>query len=109
MAGPSARPQADVRPKLRLDKWLWAARFFKTRDLAVDVIERGHVRINGQKCRKPGHGVGAGDVLTFAQGGHIRVVRVLSLADRRGAAPEAQLLYIDLDETAPAATASPLE
>ena len=109
MAGPSARPQPDVQPKQRLDKWLWAARFFKTRDLAVDVIERGHVRINGAKCRKPGHGVAAGDVLTFAQAGNIRVVRVTALHDKRGTATDAQMLYHDLDETAPAATASPLE
>ena len=109
MAGPSAKAAPGVQPKLRLDKWLWAARFFKSRDLAVDVIERGHVRINGTKCRKPGHSVAAGDVLTFAQSGHIRVVRVVELQARRGSAPEAQLLYDDLDETAAPATASPLE
>ena len=99
----------EKRPKLRLDKWLWAARFFKSRDLAVEVIERGHVRINGQKCRKPGHGVGAGDVLTFAQAGEIRVVRVTALDDKRGSASVAQLLYHDLDQTNPDATVSPLE
>jgi len=109
LAGPSARPQPDAPPKQRLDKWLWAARFFKTRDLAVEVIERGHVRINGAKCRKPGHGVAGGDVLTFAQAGNIRVVRVLALHDKRGTATDAQLLYHNLDEAAPAATASPLE
>ncbi len=109
MAGPSARPQSDVQPKLRLDKWLWAARFFKSRDLAVEVIERGHVRINGMKCRKPGHGVGAGDVLTFAQAGEIRVVRVAALDERRGSAAVAQQLYHDLDHPTPDATVSPLE
>ncbi len=109
MAGPGAKPAADVQPKLRLDKWLWAARFFKSRDLAVEVIERGHVRINGAKCRKPGHGIGQGDVLTFAMAGDIRVVRVLELSGKRGAATSAQLLYDDLDKTCPPATASPLE
>ncbi len=109
MAGPSARPAPDVQPKLRLDKWLWAARFFKSRDLAVEVIERGHVRINTAKCRKPGHGVGVGDVLTFAQAGNIRVVRVTALDDKRGSATDAQQLYHDLDQTDLDATASPLE
>ena len=99
----------EKRPKLRLDKWLWAARFFKSRDLAVEVIERGHVRINGQKCRKPGHGVGQGDVLTFAQAGNIRVVRVTTMAAQRGSATDAQQLYHDLEQTSPDATVSPLE
>ena len=99
----------EKRPKLRLDKWLWAARFFKSRDLAVEVIERGHVRINAAKCRKPGHGVGIGDVLTFAQAGNIRVVRVTALGAKRGSATDAQELYDDLDQTGPPATASPLE
>jgi len=53
---------------IRLDKWLWQARFFKTRALAADLAESGHLRINGQPTRKPGAGVGAGDVLTFPQG-----------------------------------------
>ena len=109
MAGPGAKPQPFVQPKLRLDNWLWAARFFKSRDLAVEVIERGHVRINGMKCRKPGHGVGQGDVLTFAQAGNIRVIRVTALHDKRGSATDAQQLYADLDQTTPSATASPLE
>ncbi|MDO8984754.1 S4 domain-containing protein [Cypionkella sp.] len=47
MAGQGAKPQKDVQPKLRLDKWLFAARFFKTRDLASEMIESGHLRLNG--------------------------------------------------------------
>ena len=103
MAGPGARPAANVQPKLRLDKWLWAARFFKTRDLAAEVIEGGHLRLNGQHCRKPGHAVSPGDVLTFAQGRAIRVIRVLDLSGSRGPAPVAQSLYHDLapDPAAP--------
>ena len=104
MAGPGAKPAKDVQPKLRLDKWLWSARFFKTRDLAAEVIESGHLRLNGQHCRKPGHGVSPGDVLTFAQGGRIRVVRILGLALRRGPAPEAQACYVRLDPDLPAAS-----
>jgi ribosome-associated heat shock protein Hsp15 len=82
---------------IRLDKWLWQARFFKTRALAADLAESGHLRINGQPTRKPGAGVGAGDVLTFPQGARIRVVRILAIGLRRGPASEAQMLYLDLD------------
>ena len=102
MAGPGAKPAKDVQPKLRLDKWLFAARFFKNRELAAEVIENGHLRLNGQRCQKPGHGVSAGDTLTFPQGRAIRVIRVLALAERRGPATEAQALYHDLAPTADA-------
>lgn len=96
MAGPGARP-GPSEPRLRLDKWLWQARFFKTRDLAAEMVAGGGLRLNGQHCAKPGHGLGAGDVLTFAQGARIRVVRVLALGQRRGPAEEAQGLYLDLE------------
>lgn len=81
---------------MRIDKWLWHARFFKTRTLAASVVSAGHVRINSVKAAKPAQGVAAGDVLTFAQGDHVRVVRVLAHGVRRGPAPEAQTLYEDL-------------
>ncbi len=109
MAGPGGKANPAVQPKLRLDKWLWHARFFRSRDLAAEVVEGGHLRINGQRCKKPGHGVGIGDVLTFAQENQIRVVRVLHLGLRRGASEEARLLYSDLDLPGADATASPLE
>ena len=82
--------------KLRIDKWLWHARFFKTRGLSAKQVSGGHVRINRQKTLKPAHGVTFGDVLTFAQGDNIRVVKILALGERRGPAPEAQSLYEDL-------------
>jgi ribosome-associated heat shock protein Hsp15 len=104
LAGPSGKADPGVQPKLRLDKWLFHARFFKSRDLAQDCVESGHLRLNAQRCKKPGHGVVVGDVLTFPQGGQIRVVRVLALAQRRGPATVAQALYCDLD--APGADAS---
>ena len=104
MAGPSGKADPGVQPKLRLDKWLFHARFFKSRDLAQDCVESGHLRLNAQRCKKPGHGVAVGDVLTFPQGGQIRVVRVLALAERRGPATVAKALYCDLD--APGADAS---
>ena len=91
------KPIAPLRPKLRIDKWLFHARFFKSRDLAAECVESGHLRINGMRCQKAGHGIGAGDVLTFPQANRIRVVRVLAIAERRGPATEAQGLYADLD------------
>jgi ribosome-associated heat shock protein Hsp15 len=102
LAGKGARPSPDARPGLRLDKWLWQARFFKDRGLAAAQIEKGRIRINGQRMHKPGHAVREGDVLTFVQGDAIRVIRVLQLGVRRGPATEAQGLYADLDAENPA-------
>lgn len=91
--GSSTRPA-----RLRLDKWLWQARFFKTRSLATKQIASGHVRVNGARAGKPAHAVGPGDVLTFVQARQVRVVEIIALGDRRGPAPEAQALYNDLTE-----------
>ncbi len=81
---------------LRLDKWLWYARFFKSRSLATQLCSAGKLRIGGRIIDKPHHKVRIDDVLTFPQGRHIRVIKVLALASRRGPAPEAQALYEDL-------------
>jgi ribosome-associated heat shock protein Hsp15 len=81
---------------LRVDKWLWQARFFKTRALAAQVAAKGRLRINRSVITKSHHRVRPGDVLTFPQGAIIRVVRVLELGSRRGPASEAQALYEDL-------------
>ena len=97
MAGPSGKTDPNAAGKLRLDKWLWQARFFKSRGLAAELIEAGSVRVNGTRVSRPGRDVGAGDTLTFPQGDRIRLVRVLALGQRRGPAPEAQALYLDLD------------
>lgn len=83
-------------PTIRLDKWLWHARFFKTRGLAAGQVTKGHVRLNGTKVHKPGHVLRAGDTLTFPQGDGVRVIRVLAHGDRRGPPSEAQALYFDL-------------
>lgn len=80
----------------RLDKWLWFARFAKSRTLAARLCAEGRVRINREVSRKPSVAVRAGDVLTFPQGPHIRVVRVLLAGVRRGPAVEARTLYEDL-------------
>ena len=97
MAGPSGRADPAAAPKQRLEKWLWHARFFKTRARAADVIAAGSVRVNATRISRPGRDVTAGDVLTFPQGPRIRVIRILALGLRRGPAPEAQYLYLDLE------------
>ena len=86
----------EPRPTQRLDKWLWQARFFKTRTLSAREIAAGHCRVNGTRVSKPAAAVGEGDVLTFPQGRRIRVVRVTGLPARRGPAAEAQGHYEDL-------------
>ncbi|SFN59453.1 heat shock protein Hsp15 [Roseovarius lutimaris] len=87
--------------RIRLDKWLWHARFFKTRTLAAKEVSAGHIRVNGTRVSKPAQAVGSDDVLTFVQGRAARVVRVLAIGTRRGPAPEAQLLYDDLSPPVP--------
>ncbi len=83
-------------PSLRLDKWLWHARFVKTRGLGADYAERGRVRLNGQPALKAHQAIRVGDILTLGFGPQVRVVRVLGLGERRGPAPEAQGLYQDI-------------
>lgn len=90
----------------RLDKWLWFARFFKSRTLAGKACGTRKVRINGQIASKAAATVKVDDVLTFPRGHHIRVVRILDLGQRRGPAPEAQALYEDLAPPEDAAAAT---
>ena len=82
--------------RIRLDRWLFFARFFKTRSLSSKQIEAGHVRVNATKVLKPATSISIGHVLTVAQSRSIRVVEVLALGHRRGPASEAQRLYRDL-------------
>lgn len=89
-------------PFLRLDKWLWYARFFKSRSTAGRLCAAGRVRIAGETVTKAHHRVRPGDVITFPQARQIRVVKVLALGTRRGPAPEARLLYDDLQPPTPA-------
>ncbi len=81
---------------LRLDKWLWYARFFKSRSLANRFCTDKRLRINESVLKKAHQTIRVGDVLTFAKGPHVRVIRVLALGTRRGPAVEAQALYEDL-------------
>lgn len=85
----------EPRETIRLDKWLWHARFFKTRTLAATVVKAGNVRVNAVKVAKPAFQVGEGDGISFAQGDQTRVVVVAACGARRGPAPEAQGLYLD--------------
>ena len=89
----SAHPEAA---RVRLDKWLWFARFFKTRSLASKVVASGHVRVNGTHVSKPSTNVSHGDVVMFPQARDVRVIRIESVGARRGPASEAQSLYADL-------------
>lgn len=89
-------------PGQRIDRWLWCARFLKSRSLAATLVQSGRIRINGDRISKASRIVRPGDILTFPLGPHIRVVKILFLAERRGPAPEAQALYDDLDPPAAA-------
>lgn len=87
-----------VSDKLRIDKWLWAARFYKTRSMAVDAIECGHVLVNDLRV-KPAKTIGAGDRLDIRIGRFLFVIDVLDVSDKRGGAPQAQKLYRETDES----------
>lgn len=83
---------------MRLDKWLWAARFFKTRSLATAEIDGGHVDLNGERA-KPAKQVKPGDELRIRINQSTHVVRVVALSERRGPAREARLLYEETEES----------
>lgn len=84
--------------KLRIDKWLWAARFFKTRSLAAQAVEGGKVKLNQQRV-KPAKEVHIGDVLEVQVGNYTWEITVLGLSARRGPAEEARLLYTESAES----------
>lgn len=86
---------------LRIDKWLWYARFFKSRSLASTFVTTGRLRLNGTSIAKAHQSIRPGDVLTFPLGPYIRVIKVEKLGTRRGPAPEARTLYDDLDPPQP--------
>ena len=97
MAAAPGKSGAAAAPRLRLDKWLWQARFVKSRSLGTALICDGFVRVNGIRVTRPSRDVTPGDVLTFPQGAQIRLIRILALGLRRGPAEEAEALYADLD------------
>ena len=88
---------ADAQRKvLRLDKWLWYARFFKTRGAASKAISEGRFRLDGMVMKKPHRQALCDQVLTFIQGDRVRVIKIMALGSRRGPSSEAVLLYEDL-------------
>jgi ribosome-associated heat shock protein Hsp15 len=98
---PKARPMANESiqsSRVRLDKWLWAARLFKTRGLAAEDIDHGRVAVNGQVA-KASRELRPGDLIAWRQGGVTRTFSVLALSNQRGPAPVAQLLYQETPES----------
>lgn len=93
---PSSDSKTDAAQKVRIDKWLWAARFYKTRSLASEAIKGGKVTVNGHRA-KPSRDVEIDDVLTLRQGFDEKTVVVQALSDRRGPATVAQQLYRETD------------
>ena len=89
---------------VRIDLWLWAARFFKTRSLAKQAIEAGRVEVGGQAV-KPSRGVKVGEKLSVRRGDERFEVEVLGLSDKRGSAPVAQALYVESPESVAARAA----
>ncbi|UWQ17199.1 RNA-binding S4 domain-containing protein [Jannaschia sp. M317] len=85
----------DAPARQRLDKWLWQARFFKTRTLAAKTVAEGKVRVNDDRVTKASAAVAPGDRLTFPTGSRVRVIEITALLSRRGPAPEAQAAYAD--------------
>lgn len=92
---------------MRVDKWLWHARFFKSRSLATAMVAAGRLRIDRQPVSKAHTSVRPGSVLTFPQGDDIRVIEVLAIGKRRGPAAEARTLFNDLEPPQPRSRADP--
>lgn len=85
--------------KIRIDKWLWAARFYKTRSLAATEVGKGRIELNGQPCTKPAREVKVGDMLAIRQEQTSRTLEIKALSAVRGPAPVAQLLYEETRES----------
>jgi ribosome-associated heat shock protein Hsp15 len=90
--------ERDDNQQIRLDKWLWAARFFKTRALAAEAVNGGKVEVNGSRA-KPSRSLRVGDELSIRRGSFEWAVVVKGLARQRGPAPEAQLLYEETESS----------
>ena len=92
------RVRCQIYPLMRIDKWLWAARFYKTRSIASDAVEGGHVEVNGERA-KPAKQIKPGDELRIRLNQNTFVVHVRGLSERRGPARDAQLLYEETAES----------
>jgi len=82
----------------RVDKWLWHARLVRTRSAAAALVAAGHLRVNSQRVTAPGYALKPGLVLTLALDGGVRVIRVEGFCERRGSAPQARSLYLELEK-----------
>jgi len=87
--------------RIRFDKWLWAARFYKTRSLCVQAIDAGQVRVNGDRA-KPARNMRVGEVVSIRKSGIVCVVTITALSDRRGSATDAAKLYCETEASAAA-------
>jgi ribosome-associated heat shock protein Hsp15 len=87
--------------RVRFDKWLWAARFYKTRSLCVQAIDAGQVRVNGDRA-KPARSMRVGELVSIRKSGIVCEVTVTALSDRRGSATEAAKLYCETEASAAA-------
>jgi ribosome-associated heat shock protein Hsp15 len=88
----------DQTDTVRIDKWLWAARFYKTRSLASEAVSGGKVHVNGQRA-KPSRTLRPGDTLLISRNEIEYTITILALSERRGPAPEAQKLYRETDDS----------
>ncbi len=95
----ASAPPPDGPARVRADKWLWAARFYKTRTLAAAAVEAGQVRVNGERI-KPAHPVGTGAAVEVRKSALAWTVTVTGVADRRGSASAAALLYRETEASA---------
>jgi ribosome-associated heat shock protein Hsp15 len=94
----NARPAGSHAASVRLDKWLWAARFYKTRSMAGDAVNGGHVHVNGQRC-KSSRSVHVGDEIRITKGSLVFTILVDNLSEKRGAAKQAAALYTETEES----------
>ena len=88
----------QTQAKVRIDKWLWAARFFKTRAMATEAINGGHVHVNGQRI-KPSRPLSIGDELTVTKPPYTFIIEVIDLSEKRGPASKAMLLYQETEQS----------
>ena len=98
-----ANLSAPASTRQRIDKWLWAARFYKTRSLAVQAVDAGHVRVDGERV-KPAHDLRVGERVSVRRSGFAWEVEVTALSDRRGGAADAALLYRETAQSLEART-----
>ena len=91
-------PMEHTQERVRIDKWLWAARFYKTRQLAIKALKNSQIALKSQTL-KPSTNIKVGDLLTIKRGLHQMEVQILSLSEKRGSAKVAQTLYVETQDS----------